>query len=293
MQRIWPCAASCAGAALIFAAELTVLGTPTAQASVCGSVGGARVDISGCVSDELISGAHRRAVRGAGRTACRRTCRDDQPVAVPRRRWQAEYIRYAQRSPAPAAGRAPSAMQACRPRWSSATVRSLGGTRLSSSSIRPRGVPRHGVMRTIWCTSIARPGWTGRLDRHLDLDSGRVAMYLVTGAGGGIGSVSRRVVKLLLDGGEQVRGMVRRDDDRADQLRAMGADVIVGDLTSAGDIVDAMDGVASHVLQHERVTRLSAGHHGGLRRGARTGPSRRDRQHVPDDRVADDADEHR
>jgi uncharacterized protein YbjT (DUF2867 family) len=58
-------------------------------------------------------------------------------------------------------------------------------------------------------------------------------MYLVTGAGGGIGSVSRRVVKLLLDGGAQVRGMVRRDDDRADQLRAMGA----------GDIVDAMDGV--------------------------------------------------
>ena len=68
-------------------------------------------------------------------------------------------------------------------------------------------------------------------------------MYLITGAGGGIGSVSRRVVKLLLDGGAQVRAMVRRDDDRADQLRAMGADVIVGDLTSAGDIVDAMDGV--------------------------------------------------
>ena len=67
-------------------------------------------------------------------------------------------------------------------------------------------------------------------------------MYLITGAGGGIGSVSRRVVQLLLDGGAQVRAMVRRDDDRADQLRAMGADVIVGDLTSAGDIVDAMDG---------------------------------------------------
>jgi uncharacterized protein YbjT (DUF2867 family) len=38
--------------------------------------------------------------------------------------------------------------------------------------------------------------------------------------------------------------MVRRDDDRADQLRAMGADVIVGDLTSAGDIVAAMDGAS-------------------------------------------------
>jgi uncharacterized protein YbjT (DUF2867 family) len=68
-------------------------------------------------------------------------------------------------------------------------------------------------------------------------------MYLITGAGGGIGSVSRRVVQMLIDGGAQVRGMVRRDDDRADQLREMGADVIVGDLTSAGDIVDAMDGM--------------------------------------------------
>ena len=68
-------------------------------------------------------------------------------------------------------------------------------------------------------------------------------MYLVTGAGGGIGSVSRRVVQLLLDGGAQVRAMVRRDDERADQLRAMAADVIVGDLTSAGDIVDALQGV--------------------------------------------------
>jgi uncharacterized protein YbjT (DUF2867 family) len=68
-------------------------------------------------------------------------------------------------------------------------------------------------------------------------------MYLITGAGGGTGSVSRRVVQMLLDDGEQVRAMVRRDDDRAEQLRAMGAEVIVGDLTRAGDIVDAMDGV--------------------------------------------------
>lgn len=69
-------------------------------------------------------------------------------------------------------------------------------------------------------------------------------MYLITGAGGGIGSISRRVVQLLLDGGAQLRAMVRRNDDRADQLRAMGADVIVGDLTSAGDIVAAMDGAS-------------------------------------------------
>jgi uncharacterized protein YbjT (DUF2867 family) len=68
-------------------------------------------------------------------------------------------------------------------------------------------------------------------------------VYLITGAGGGIGSVSRRVVQSLLDGGAPVRAMVRRDDDRAAHLRAMGAEVIVGDLTRAGDIVDAVDGV--------------------------------------------------
>ena len=69
-------------------------------------------------------------------------------------------------------------------------------------------------------------------------------MYLITGAGGGVGSVSRKVVELLLDGGASVRAMVRTDDDRAVALRALGADVVVGDLTRAGDIVDAMDGVS-------------------------------------------------
>ena len=69
-------------------------------------------------------------------------------------------------------------------------------------------------------------------------------MYLVTGAGGGVGSVSRRVVESLRDDGEPVRAMVRRNDGRAEQLRALGADVVVGDLTSAGDIVEAMAGAS-------------------------------------------------
>ena len=69
-------------------------------------------------------------------------------------------------------------------------------------------------------------------------------MYLITGAGGGVGSVSRRVVEILKDENENVRAMVRRDDDRADQLRAMGAEVVVGDLTRAGDIAAAMQGAS-------------------------------------------------
>ena len=68
-------------------------------------------------------------------------------------------------------------------------------------------------------------------------------MYLITGAGGGIGSVSRTVVELLVRDGELVRAMVHRDDERAQQLRELGAEVIVGDLTHAVDIVDALTGV--------------------------------------------------
>jgi uncharacterized protein YbjT (DUF2867 family) len=68
-------------------------------------------------------------------------------------------------------------------------------------------------------------------------------MYLITGAGGGVGSVSRTVVESFLDDGERVRAMVHRDDQRAQQLRVLGADVVVGDLTRAADIVDALAGV--------------------------------------------------
>jgi uncharacterized protein YbjT (DUF2867 family) len=67
-------------------------------------------------------------------------------------------------------------------------------------------------------------------------------MYLITGAGGGIGSVSRTVVELLLGDGQSVRAMVRRDDDRATALRELGAEVVVGDLTNPKDVANAMAG---------------------------------------------------
>jgi uncharacterized protein YbjT (DUF2867 family) len=68
-------------------------------------------------------------------------------------------------------------------------------------------------------------------------------VYLVTGAGGGIGSVSRRVVELIRDDGRPVRAMVRRDDERADRLRELGVEVVVGDLTNPHDVASAMSGV--------------------------------------------------
>ena len=67
--------------------------------------------------------------------------------------------------------------------------------------------------------------------------------YLITGAGGGIGGVSRSVVELLVGDGAAVRAMVHREDGRADALRALGAQVVVGDLTDPQDVVSAMSGV--------------------------------------------------
>jgi uncharacterized protein YbjT (DUF2867 family) len=69
------------------------------------------------------------------------------------------------------------------------------------------------------------------------------ATYLVTGAGGGVGSVSTRVVHQLLSRGEAVRAMVHREDSRADALRESGAEVIVGDLTDPADVGAAMLGI--------------------------------------------------
>lgn len=68
-------------------------------------------------------------------------------------------------------------------------------------------------------------------------------MYLITGAGGGVGGVSARVVKLLVDLGK-VRAMVHHDDERADRLRRLGVEVVVGDLRNPTDVADVMAGVS-------------------------------------------------
>src|ERR1700752_1438578 len=53
---------------------------------------------------------------------------------------------------------------------------------------------------------------------------------LVTGAAGRVGAVGRTVTELLLKQGKTVRAMVRNEDERAQALRDMGAEVVVGNL---------------------------------------------------------------
>ncbi|MEV5386209.1 NmrA family NAD(P)-binding protein [Streptomyces sp. NPDC052721] len=62
---------------------------------------------------------------------------------------------------------------------------------------------------------------------------------LITGAG----DVGRKVVERLRAQDVPVRVMVRRDDDRAAHLRALGADIVLGDLTRPETVAAALEGV--------------------------------------------------
>jgi uncharacterized protein YbjT (DUF2867 family) len=65
---------------------------------------------------------------------------------------------------------------------------------------------------------------------------------LVTGAAGQVGGVGRAVVESLRRRDRPVRALVQREDARAEALRAIGAEVVVGDLTRAEDVVRALEG---------------------------------------------------
>lgn len=100
-----------------------------------------------------------------------------------------------------------------------------------------------------------------------------VLPVLVTGAAGSVGAVGRSVVEGLRQRDLPVRAMVRQDDERAQALRATGAEVVVGDLTRAGDIADALAGcarmyfgmgVSAQYLQAAVTAAAVARAHGGL-----------------------------
>lgn len=65
-------------------------------------------------------------------------------------------------------------------------------------------------------------------------------LVLVPGAGG----VGRTVFEYLRAQNVPVRFMVRRDDERAAELRALGAEVVIGDLTRPETVAAALQGVA-------------------------------------------------
>jgi uncharacterized protein YbjT (DUF2867 family) len=67
---------------------------------------------------------------------------------------------------------------------------------------------------------------------------------LVTGAAGDIGAIGRHLTAMLLEKGHKVRALVRREDERAEGLRQLGAEVVQGDLTDLASMHRAIEGVA-------------------------------------------------
>src|SRR5215813_5436020 len=65
---------------------------------------------------------------------------------------------------------------------------------------------------------------------------------LVTGAAGRVGGVGRTVTELLLKQGKAVRAMVRTEDKRAQALRDLGAEVVVGNLLDLDSMHKAIAG---------------------------------------------------
>ena len=94
---------------------------------------------------------------------------------------------------------------------------------------------------------------------------------LVTGAAGRVGAVGRTIAELLLKEGKPVRAMVRNEDQRAQALRDIGAEVVVGDLLDLDSMHRAIDGcetmyfglsVSEDYLAATVNTAVVAKHHG-------------------------------
>jgi len=67
-------------------------------------------------------------------------------------------------------------------------------------------------------------------------------LFLVTGATGDTG---RPTVKLLREKGHRVRALARREDRRAQDLRDLGAEVVIGDMLNLNDMRKAIKGATS------------------------------------------------
>ncbi|MER8634255.1 NmrA family NAD(P)-binding protein [Mesorhizobium opportunistum] len=76
------------------------------------------------------------------------------------------------------------------------------------------------------------------------MTSQNVGPILVTGAGGDIGAIGRHLTAMLVAKGHKVRALVRREDARAEALRALGAEVVQADLTDLVSLHRVVEGCA-------------------------------------------------
>jgi len=78
----------------------------------------------------------------------------------------------------------------------------------------------------------------------MTMQSSQDRPILVTGAAGDIGAVGRNITAMLLAKGRKVRALVRQEDERAEALRRLDAEVVRGDLTDLASMHRAIEGCA-------------------------------------------------
>jgi uncharacterized protein YbjT (DUF2867 family) len=78
----------------------------------------------------------------------------------------------------------------------------------------------------------------------MTMKSAHDSPILVTGAAGDIGAIGRNLTATLLAKGHKVRALVRREDERSEGLRRLGAEVVQGDLTDLNSMHRAIEGCA-------------------------------------------------
>ena len=78
----------------------------------------------------------------------------------------------------------------------------------------------------------------------MTMKSAQGGSILVTGAAGDIGAIGRHLTAMLLAKGHKVRALVRREDERAESLRQLGAEIMQGDLTDLASTHRAIEGCA-------------------------------------------------
>src|SRR3954469_23804817 len=79
---------------------------------------------------------------------------------------------------------------------------------------------------------------------NMTMKSAHDSPILVTGAAGDIGAIGRNLTAMLLAQRHKVRALVRREDERSEGLRRLGAEVVQGDLTDLNSMHRAIEGCA-------------------------------------------------
>src|ERR1700745_2155862 len=81
------------------------------------------------------------------------------------------------------------------------------------------------------------------LEEEAEMTQASSTRYLIVGAGGSHGATGNHVARQLLERGLHVRAFVRQADERADELRQLGAEIAVGDIRDYEVVRAALDGV--------------------------------------------------